>query len=423
MSLDVETLSVVTVFVTALVGALLVFAGLQNRSIRAPVWWGAAHIVNAAGLAFGLMLSSRAPVGATDFASGDVGNALILLGYGLTWSGARIFDGRKVRLAFIAFAPAVWLILCQFPGFAGNAELRFVTVSALLAALALRTAEELWRGRDEALMSRWPFVVVLLAQAAVLLGRVPLALWSESFRDSVLLQGLSQTVITFGTLLFTVILAFLELNMTKERTELKHKINSLVDPLSGVANRRAFLERAAHLLGRHEAEHEPIAMLLFDLDHFKQINDQLGHAAGDAVLQVFAGTASSTLGADVLFARIGGEEFASCLPVGDLDEAYAIAERVRRNFAAATARIRSNELRPSVSVGITLGRETGMTIGSLLSTADRALYRAKENGRNRVETETPDACAAGTPSIVPIIGTGRATSASRVKKRRWRTAM
>ena len=290
MNLDVETLSVVTVFVTALVGALLVFAGLQNRSIRAPIWWGAAHIVNAAGLGFGLMLS-RAPVGPADFAGSDVGNALILLGYGLTWSGARLFDSRKVRPAYIAFAPVVWLILCQFPGFAGNAELRFATVSALLAALALRTAEELWRGRDEALMSRWPFVVVLLAQAAVLLGRVPLALWSESFHDSVLLQGLSQSLITFGTLLFTVILAFLELNMTKERTELKHKINSLVDPLSGVANRRAFLERAAHLLGRHGAEHEPLAMLLFDLDHFKQINDQLGHAAGDAVLQVFAGTA------------------------------------------------------------------------------------------------------------------------------------
>jgi len=422
MSLDVETLSVVTVFVTALVGALLVFAGLQNRSIRAPVWWGAAHIVNAAGLGFGLMLS-RAPVGPADFAGSDVGNALILLGYGLTWSGARIFDGRRNRLAFIAFAPAAWLILCQFPGFAGNAELRFVTVSALLAALALRTAEELWRGRDEALMSRWPFVVVLLAQAAVLLGRVPLVLWSEHFHDSVLLQGLSQTVITFGTLLFTVILAFLELNMTKERTELKHKINSLVDPLSGVANRRAFVERAAHLLGRHEAEHEPLAMLLFDLDHFKQINDQLGHAAGDAVLQVFAGTASSTLGADVLFARIGGEEFASCLPVGDLDEAYAIADRVRRNFAAATARFRSDELRPSVSVGITLGREAGMTIGSLLSTADRALYRAKENGRNRVETETPDTGAASAPSIVPIIGNERAVSSVRAKYRRWRTAL
>ena len=419
MSLDVETLSVVTVFVTALVGALLVFAGLQNRSIRVPLWWGAAHVVNADGLAFGLMLS-RAPVGPADFAGSDLGNALILLGYGLTWSGARIFDGRGNRLAFMAFAPAAWLILCQFPGFGANAELRFVAVSALLAALALRTAEELWRGRDEALMSRWPCVVVLLAQAVVLLGRVPLVLW---FHDSVVLQGLSQTVITFGTLLFTVILAFLELNMTKERTELKHKINSLVDPLSGVANRRAFLERAAHLLGRHEAEHEPLAMLLFDLDHFKQINDQLGHAAGDSVLQVFAGIASSTLGADVLFARIGGEEFASCLPVGDLDEAYAIAERVRRNFAAAMARIRSEELRPSVSIGITLGREAGMAIGSLLSNADRALYRAKENGRNRVETEMSDACAASTPSIVPIIGNERAASSPRAKSRRWRTAL
>jgi diguanylate cyclase (GGDEF)-like protein len=252
---------------------------------------------------------------------------------------------------------------------------------------------------------------------------VPLALLSKSLHDSGMLQGLALTLITFGTLLFTVILAFLQLNMTKERTELRHKINSLVDPLSGVANRRAFLDRAGHLLGRHEADHEPLAMLLFDLDHFKQINDRLGHAAGDAVLQVFAGTASSTLGADVLFARIGGEEFASCLPVGDLDEAYAIAERVRRNFAAAAARFRSEQLLPSVSVGITLGRETGMTVGSLLSVADRALYRAKENGRNRVETEMEEGSAAGAPSIVPIIGNDRTASGARSNSRRWRAAL
>ena len=155
--------------------------------------------------------------------------------------------------------------------------------------------------------------------------------------------------------------------MTKERTELKHKINSLVDPLSGVANRRAFLERTAHLLGRHGAEHEPLAMLLFDLDHFKQINDQLRPCRRRRRAAGLCRNRTATLGADVLFARIGGEEFASCLPVGDLDEAYAIAERVRRNFAAAAARFRSEELHPSVSIGITLRREAGMTIGSLLS--------------------------------------------------------
>ena len=85
-------------------------------------------------------------------------------------------------------------------------------------------------------------------------------------------------MLAFATLLFTVIIAFLQLNLTKERSELRHKINSLVDPLSGVANRRAFLEQASSLLGRHGAEHEPLAVLLFDLDHFKQINDRFGHA-------------------------------------------------------------------------------------------------------------------------------------------------
>ena len=210
------------------------------------------------------------------------------------------------------------------------------------------------------------------------------------FEDDSLLRGLSFALLAFGTLLFTVVMAFLQLNMTKERTELKHKINSLVDPLSGVANRRAFLDGAADLLAQQEIDREPLAVLLFDLDHFKQINDRFGHAVGDAVLQTFAGTATATLGADVLFARIGGEEFACCLPVGDLDEAFAIADRVRRNFAAAAARFGSDELMPSVSGGVTLGCDPQAKVADLLSIVDRALYRAKEHGRNRVETEVPE---------------------------------
>src|SRR5438270_13418589 len=99
MHLDVETLSVVTVFVTALLGALLVFAGLQNRSIRAPMWWGAANIVGALGLG---LAASDAP----KFLAIDIANALVLLGYGLTWAGARVFDGRKVLPLVVVFAPS-----------------------------------------------------------------------------------------------------------------------------------------------------------------------------------------------------------------------------------------------------------------------------------------------------------------------------
>ena len=295
MHLDVQTLSVVTVFITALLGALLVFAGLQNRSIRAPMWWGAAHIVNAVGL--GLLMSGAA---APRFLSVDAGNALVLLGYGLTWTGARVFDDRTIRASLVLLAPLGWLLLCRLPGFAADLSLRTIIVSTLLALLALLTAEEFWRGRDEPLMSRWPSVIVLLAYAAALLARVPATLLSPAFASDSLLSGLSFALLAFGTLLFTVVMAFLQLNMTKERTERRHMINSLVDPLSGVANRRAFLDGAAALLAQQEIDHEPLAVMLFDLDHFKQINDRFGHAVGDTVLQTFAGTATATLGADVL---------------------------------------------------------------------------------------------------------------------------
>jgi len=259
MNLDIGTLSVVTVFVTALLGALLVFAGLQNRSIRSPMWWGAAQIVGATGLA---LATSRGSV--PDFVAVDLANALVLLGYGLTWAGARIFDGRKVQPLVVVFAPILWLLVCRIPAFADDINLRVVVLSAMLAMLAAATAEEFWRGRDEPLMSRWPTVIVLLAYAAALLARIPATYFSPLLDSNSLMSSVSFALIAFGTLLFTVVMAFLLLNMTKERTELQHKINSLVDPLSGVANRRAFLNGAARLFGQQALDREPLAVLLCD---------------------------------------------------------------------------------------------------------------------------------------------------------------
>ncbi|MEA2904591.1 MAG: hypothetical protein QOI12_1978 [Alphaproteobacteria bacterium] len=409
MHLDVGTLSVVTVFVTALLGALLVFAGLQNRSIRAPMWWGAAHIIGAAGLA---LVTSRGAV--ADFIAIDIGNALVLLGYGLTWAGARLFDGRKVQPLVVVFAPVIWILACRVPAFAGDVNLRLVVVSAMLAMLAAATAEEFWRGLKEPLMSRWPTVIVLLAYSAALLARIPATYFSPVLQNS-LMGGVSFALLAFGTLLFTVVMAFLLLNMTKERTELQHKINSLVDPLSGVANRRAFLSESSRLFAQQAVDREPLAMLLFDLDRFKEINDRLGHAAGDKVLQMFAQSASRTLGTDILFGRIGGEEFASLLPVGDLGEAVAVADRVRRNFAEAASCFSDRDLTPTVSVGVTLGLDSKSEVEDLMVVADEALYRAKANGRNRVEANAPDddrGASIAAPSIVPIIGAGRVHAAA-----------
>jgi diguanylate cyclase (GGDEF)-like protein len=416
MHLHVGTLSVVTVFVTAILGALLVFAGLQNRSIRAPVWWGAAQIVGAVGLA---LMTSRGAV--PGFVSIDIANALVLLAFGITWAGARIFDGRKVVPLVVLFAPVVWLVVCRFPVVEHDINLRVVIMSAMMAMLAAATAEELWRNRDELLMSRGPTVIVLLVYAVALLARIPATYFSPHLDERSLLGGISFALIAFGTLLFTVVMSFLLLNMTKERTELQHKINAMVDPLSGIANRRAFLDGASRLFAQQAVRHEPLAMLLFDLDRFKDINDRMGHAVGDRVLQIFARTTTATLGADVLFGRIGGEEFASLLPVGDLGEAYAIADRVRRNFAKTVARFTNGEMIPTVSVGVTLGVDAKLDVDLLLEAADRALYRAKANGRNRVEATAPlDEIGAPTvraPSIVPLIGAERVADARGARRR------
>ena len=411
MNLDVGTLSVVTVFVTALLGALLVFAGMQNRAIRAPMWWGAAYILGAIGLG---LLASRGRV--PDFLSIDVSNALVLLGYGLTWAGARLFDGRKVRPLVVVFAPVLWLLACRIPVFADDINLRIAMGSTMLAMLAMATAEEFWHGRDEPLMSRWPTVIVLLAYAAALLARIPAVYFSPFADNNSLLTGVTFALLAFGTLLFTVVLAFLLLNMSKERTELQHKIAALVDPLSGVGNRRAFLGESGRLFAQQKIDCQPLAMLLFDLDHFKTVNDRLGHAAGDRVLQTFARVATTTLGSDVLFGRIGGEEFASLLPVGDLGEAFAIADRVRRNFAEAAASAGEGELRPTVSVGVTLGLDSKTEVEDLLLIADEALYRAKAHGRNRVEANAPDTTeqppVLTAPSIVPLLAARRAEVAA-----------
>ena len=119
---------------------------------------------------------------------------------------------------------------------------------------------------------------------------------------------------SFEALLFTISIAFILLAMAKERTELRHRTAAMVDPLTGIANRRSFLQDAAHLAKRHAANPRPTAVLLIDLDHFKSINDRFGHALGDRVLEIFADArARHSMRSTDLLGRLGGEEFAAML--------------------------------------------------------------------------------------------------------------
>jgi diguanylate cyclase (GGDEF)-like protein len=153
-----------------------------------------------------------------------------------------------------------------------------------------------------------------------------------------------------------------------------------------VLNRRGFLSRAeAELAADREAGH-PTALLMFDIDHFKRINDCWGHEAGDRALVAFCRVASAQLGPSALFGRIGGEEFACIIKGGDEGWARRAAERVRVALAAAPIDLGGPLLLPTtVSAGVASTAAGRSDVSALMAGADEALYRAKSLGRNRVE--------------------------------------
>jgi diguanylate cyclase (GGDEF)-like protein len=187
-------------------------------------------------------------------------------------------------------------------------------------------------------------------------------------------------------LLYAVGTAFLVLVLAKERTLRAHKSAALTDPLTGLFNRRGLVEAARELAEKHARKAgKPVAMLAFDLDHFKSINDRFGHALGDDVIKLFAATASSSLRLTDFVVRLGGEEFVAIMP-GTLEDGLVVGERIRAAFEAAARTVSGRYVGATVSVGVA-AHESAANIDALLARADAALYAAKANGRNRVEVE------------------------------------
>nr|WP_304655011.1 GGDEF domain-containing protein [Neorhizobium galegae] len=183
-----------------------------------------------------------------------------------------------------------------------------------------------------------------------------------------------------------------------ERSEEKLKTLAVTDPLTGVLNRRGLIDQF-HALRKLENEEKPlIALLHFDLDNFKQINDRCGHQAGDSVLVAFSQVGQTSMRSRGFFGRMGGEEFASILRVGDMIEAASIAEAIRLTLKRQTIVAGEHNITVTVSAGIALAGAGTADLDLLLSAADRALYTAKDSGRDRTAIDT------GTEaSIVPAV--------------------
>jgi diguanylate cyclase (GGDEF)-like protein len=383
-----STLLAITAFTPALAGCLLLFSWLQHRKVTALALWGSGFIT--ASIATTLIIVCRGAI--ADFWSIIVGNALLAIAYGILWCGARKFDNRNVSIVLASVGVVLWLIACSISPIYHRPEARATVMATIGVAYTLLVAFELWRGRGDQAW-RWPIIVLLLAHAAAIPIHIPLvgALTNPDPSEPSDLDLL--TFAAFESAFVCISMAYLFGGLAKDRITASFRRASLTDPLTGVTNRRGFFEIGERLLARARFRKDPVALVIFDLDQFKYINDQFGHAIGDEVLIAFCRIASAQLRPNDLFGRLGGEEFATLLPNTAAQDAIWLAERVRVAIEAASHTVEAHTIRMTVSAGVASLNEGATALGAFLSAADNALYRAKATGRNRVElTSCPVDC-------------------------------
>ncbi len=178
------------------------------------------------------------------------------------------------------------------------------------------------------------------------------------------------------------------------KREHRLELQAYTDPLSGAFNRRSFLELSSREESRGRRRDYDLAVLMVDIDHFKQINDTFGHAAGDEVIRALADTAARALRPSDIVARYGGEEFIISLPETPFDHAAMVAERLRATVEAECVNTNAGAIRYTISIGLAVCSRAA-PLPEAMRLADEALYCAKRNGRNRVElAERPTSRAA-----------------------------
>jgi diguanylate cyclase (GGDEF)-like protein len=384
MYLHVPTILFLTVLVALLTGVLLLFSWAQNRSHRSLAWWGVANLAGGAGAA---LLAGRGTI--PNFLSIDLANALLFIDYGAMLCAARQFVGRPVDLRLLFGGAALWLIVSQLPAVHDSAAARICLVSAGIAVHSWGVAYILIKKQTERLASRIPASVWACLHGTLCFARIPICLFGAPLNETGLMSHPLIGCFAVEAIVQLIAMSFLQIGMEKERAELHQKRAAQTDELTGAANRRSILDEADSLLAHCRDHNLTAAVLLLDLDHFKSVNDRFGHDVGDNVLRATAQSLSEVLRKGDLFGRVGGEEFACCLPNTSAREAFAVAERVRAAISKLCLMSPNGAIRVTASIGIATTDGAGHDFPHLMKAADAALYEAKARGRDQVMEEAP----------------------------------
>lgn len=363
---------------STLISALLI--GNLWRQRRESVLLGLLTMAAAIGFV-GTILHAMRPI-VPFWVSAGLGLGSAPLALGLFWQAIVAFEGRRPLYLPAVAGSALWLVLFPMPFFQESLLVRVSVLSVILGTYSLLGGWELWRGRlKEPLPSRRLAAGVHCARGLVWYSVMAGSLLIEPaytgdgvYAPWFVVASLFQTLLIILSIITLLILAL-------ERDERASRLVAERDPLTNLRNRRSFVAEAESLL---KQENRHAALLLFDIDHFKRINDTHGHAAGDKVLRAFASTLDGRMHSNWQFARIGGEEFACLIPDMESREAADIAESMRRAVEGLHTTIDGRFVPITVSIGVSATDQIAAGLDPLLGSADVALYRAKAEGRNTV---------------------------------------
>jgi diguanylate cyclase (GGDEF)-like protein len=357
----------------ALTLALVLFvAWRHNQKSDAYLYWGFGFLLSGIGFA---LVAARGEI--PNLLSIEIGNAVALLGQSAWVAGFLALDRKKLEW-WALLPPAMWLAGVFLPWINVDYSNRVILYNLASATGATALAMAVAAGDIKRERTRVKLMAIFVLQAFLCFGAaLTMALTVRSDREATNFSGIAAMASAF---LLTIAFA-LTCRLIMERSERHLRLLTLTDSLTGVLNRRGLLGYFDKIQEAAHDDQRQVAVFLFDLDHFKRVNDRFGHQSGDAVLTAFARLARQYVPNNI-FGRMGGEEFAAFVAVRDQTEAEALAESIRAEFGRLPVTTGEALIPATVSVGVALSSAIDANVDRLVSAADRALYSAKAAGRN-----------------------------------------
>ena len=375
MMLDTSTLRVALAVVTLTLLCLFNYITFSRTRSPFSAWWCSALLLFLTGSASYLLDGTDHQAWAN-----PLGNTLLVGGAGAMWAGARSLRSGNSKLWFLLAGPVATGVVSVLDHPATNDWSGGPVLLGMMALMLGLSSRELFLLEVDYSRVHRPLAYGSGLLTVFYVGRLA-AFVVDGPHGPLFVAYFGSVVTTLLTSMVLVLASFTMAELSNEQLTRDLRARATVDGLTGLLNRTAFMDLAENELRRLGNARTTASLVLADLDHFKAVNDQYGHAAGDVALQAFAAACTASVRSTDLVGRYGGEEFVLLLPGVSPERAGEMAATISRRLQEAQPNVEARL--PTVSYGIASTGPGRVDLQALIASADAALYRAKTLGRDR----------------------------------------